>query len=145
LMTSMMPATSTSPSSGLTSGILGTSSGFAPLNDNAALTADALHGGVAVRLPDGSTATAPNEMAADAVRNALTQLGVKYNWGAETPGVGFDCSGLTQWAYHEAGLNLPRMAQDQDVGAAVSPTALLPGDLAVWDGHVAMVVGNGMM
>ena len=54
-------------------------------------------------------------------------------------------AGWTQWAYHEAGLNLPRLAQDQDVGAAVSPNALLPGDLAVWDGHVAMVVGNGMM
>ena len=29
--------------------------------------------------------------------------------------------------------------------AAVAPNALLPGDLAVWDGHVAMVVGSGMM
>jgi cell wall-associated NlpC family hydrolase len=101
--------------------------------------------GVAVHLPDGSTATAPNALAANAVRNALTQLGVPYQWGGTTPGVGLDCSGLTQWAYHEAGLNLPRLAQEQDVGAAVSAGALLPGDLAVWDGHVAMVVGNGMM
>ena len=29
--------------------------------------------------------------------------------------------------------------------AAVAPNALLPGDLAVWDGHVAIVVGSGMM
>jgi cell wall-associated NlpC family hydrolase len=101
--------------------------------------------GVAIRLPDGSTATAPNPIAAEAVRNALTQLGVPYAWGGTTPGVGLDCSGLTQWAYAEAGLNLPRLAQDQDVGAAVAAGDLRPGDLAVWDGHVAMIVGNGQM
>jgi peptidoglycan DL-endopeptidase CwlO len=101
--------------------------------------------GLAIRLPDGSTATAPNAVAASAVRHALTQLGVPYDWGGTTPGVGLDCSGLTQWAYSEAGLNLPRLAQEQDVGAAVAAGDLRPGDLAVWDGHVAMVVGGGQM
>jgi peptidoglycan DL-endopeptidase CwlO len=101
--------------------------------------------GFAVRLPDGSTAMAPNAVAASAVRHALTQLGVPYDWGGTTPGVGLDCSGLTQWAYHEAGLEIPRLAQEQDVGAAVNPGSLRPGDLAVWDGHVAMIVGNGTM
>jgi cell wall-associated NlpC family hydrolase len=101
--------------------------------------------GVAVALPDGSTATAPNATAANAVRYALTQLGVPYVWGGTTPGVGLDCSGLTQWAYHQAGLDLPRLAQEQDLGAAVNQNSLRPGDLAVWDGHVAMIVGNGQM
>ncbi|HKP44941.1 C40 family peptidase [Mycobacterium sp.] len=101
--------------------------------------------GVAVRLPDGSTTMAPNAVAASAVRHALTQLGVPYHWGGTTPGVGLDCSGLTQWAYHEAGLAIPRLAQEQDVGAAVDPGSLRPGDLAVWDGHVAMIVGNNTM
>jgi peptidoglycan DL-endopeptidase CwlO len=101
--------------------------------------------GVAVRLPDGSTVTAPNDVAASAVRHALTQLGVQYRWGGEAPGVAMDCSGLTQWAYHEAGLDLPRLAQEQDIGTAVARGALRPGDLAVWDGHVAMVVGNNTM
>jgi cell wall-associated NlpC family hydrolase len=101
--------------------------------------------GVAVRLPDGSTVMAPNAVAASAVRHALTQLGVPYVWGGTTPGVGLDCSGLTQWAYHEAGLNIPRLAQEQDVGVPVDRGSLLPGDLAVWDGHVAMIVGNGTM
>ncbi len=111
------------------------------------LTADpAVFGdGVGVRLPDGSTATAPNAVAASAVRFALTQLGVPYDWGGTTPGVGLDCSGLTQWAYHQAGLDLPRLAQEQDIGAAVDRGSLRPGDLAVWDGHVAMIVGNGLM
>lgn len=106
---------------------------------------DAFGEGVAVTLPDGSTVTAPNPVAANAVRYALTQLGVPYVWGGTTPGVGLDCSGLTQWAYHQAGLDLPRLAQEQDLGAAVNANALRPGDLAVWDGHVAMIVGNGQM
>lgn len=101
--------------------------------------------GVAVRLPDGSTVTAPNDVAASAVRHALTQLGVPYRWGGEAPGMAMDCSGLTQWAYHEAGLDLPRLAQEQDIGTAVARGSLRPGDLAVWDGHVAMIVGNGTM
>ncbi|KGI67219.1 C40 family peptidase [Mycolicibacterium rufum] len=101
--------------------------------------------GVAVRLPDGTVVMAPNAMAASAVRHALTQLGVPYQWGGTTPGQGLDCSGLTQWAYREAGLNLPRLAQEQDIGAAIAPGSLLPGDLAVWDGHVAMIVGDGTM
>lgn len=101
--------------------------------------------GVAVRLPDGTVVMAPNAVAASAVRHALTQLGVPYQWGGTTPGQGLDCSGLTRWAYHEAGLTLPRLAQEQDIGAAVAPGSLLPGDLAVWDGHVAMIVGDGTM
>ncbi|GFM19605.1 NLP/P60-family secreted protein [Mycobacterium sp. PO1] len=101
--------------------------------------------GVEIRLPDGSVVLAPNAAAAAAVRHALTQLGVPYQWGGTTPGVGLDCSGLTQWAYREAGLNIPRLAQEQDIGAAVAPGDLRPGDLAVWDGHVAMVVGNNLM
>jgi len=107
--------------------------------------AGAFGDGVAIRLPDGTSVTAPNAVAASAVRHALTQLGVPYDWGGTTPGVGLDCSGLTQWAYSEAGLNIPRLAQDQDIGAPVSAANLLPGDLAVWDGHVAMVVGSGQM
>nr|WP_090279586.1 C40 family peptidase [Mycolicibacterium komanii]CRL75559.1 NPL/P60-family protein membrane protein [Mycolicibacterium komanii] len=143
------------PSSGLGSGAGGLGSGGGGLGSLVRDIADfsrpeppdaATFGdGVAVRLPDGSTATAPNGVAASAVRYALTQLGVPYDWGGTTPGVGLDCSGLTQWAYSEAGLTLPRLAQEQDVGAPVSPGDLRPGDLAVWDGHVAMIVGNGQM
>ena len=138
-----------SPLSG-TGGMLGSGLGdlasLAPPDDTAALPEASTFGtGVAVRLPDGSTAMAPNGLAASAVRHALTQLGVPYQWGGTTPGVGLDCSGLTQWAYREAGLEIPRLAQEQDIGAVIDPDSLRPGDLAVWDGHVAMIVGNGTM
>ncbi|NDZ96516.1 C40 family peptidase [Streptomyces sp. SID6673] len=102
-------------------------------------------GGVPIELPDGSTSYAPDERAAKAVRAALSQRGVPYVWGGTTPG-GFDCSGLTQWSYRQAGLDLPRLAQDQDTaGVPVSQSRLQPGDLAVWDGHVAMYVGNNQL
>ncbi|WP_092801404.1 C40 family peptidase [Rhodococcus globerulus] len=101
--------------------------------------------GLQIDLPDGSVATAPNAEAAAAVRNALTQQGVPYEWGGTSPGVGLDCSGLTQWAYGQAGVDIPRLAQEQGIGSPVDQADLLPGDLAVWDGHVAMVVGNGQM
>lgn len=102
--------------------------------------------GVRITLPDGSTALAPNEKAANAVRAALTQRGVPYVWGGTSPGQGLDCSGLTKYAYGQAGVELPRLAQDQGHGhTAVDVSDVMPGDLAVWSGHVAMVIGNGQM
>lgn len=108
-------------------------------------SADSTGRGVEVRLPDGSTVTAPNPEAAGAVRSALTQQGVPYAWGGTTPGSGLDCSGLTQWAYAQQGVEIPRLAQEQSIGSAVAPSDVMPGDLAVWDGHVAMVIGNGQL
>ncbi len=85
-----------------------------------------------------------------AVDWALAQIGTPYIWGAEDPGVGFDCSGLTQAAYQVAGIALPRVAQYQfDAGPALPPgTPLEPGDLVFFgDGptdvqHVGIYVGD---
>jgi peptidoglycan DL-endopeptidase CwlO len=88
--------------------------------------------------------------ASAAVAAAESQLGVPYVWGGETPGVGFDCSGLTQWSWAQAGVSLPRTAQAQfDAIPQVSLSALEPGDLLFWGDdtgdiyHVAMYVGGG--
>ncbi len=101
--------------------------------------------GVDVVLPNGKTVRAPNEKAAAAVRAALTQQGVPYQWGGTTPGVGLDCSGFTQYAYRQAGVELPRLADQQAVGRPVSAGEVQAGDLLVWDGHVAMALGDGTL
>jgi len=88
--------------------------------------------------------------ASTAVAAAESQIGVPYVWGGETPGVGFDCSGLTQWSWGRAGVGIPRTAQAQyDAIAHIPLGDLQPGDLVFWgDGpggvsHVGMYVGGG--
>lgn len=91
------------------------------------------------------------------VAAAMTQLGVPYVWGGTTPGVGFDCSGLVQWAYAQVGISLPRTTGQQvSVGVAVPVEELRPGDLVftrsiraggevVDRGHVAIYAGAGQV
>jgi cell wall-associated NlpC family hydrolase len=93
----------------------------------------------------GTGAEGAAEFAASTVATANALAARVDQLGATAQTAGLDCSGLTQWAYHEAGLNIPRLAQEQDIGAAVDAGSLRPGDLAVWDGHVAIIVGNGTM
>nr|WP_249044639.1 C40 family peptidase [Crossiella equi] len=98
-------------------------------------------------LPTKESAPPPSaarDAGARAVQAALTQLGVPYRWGGTTPR-GFDCSGLTQWAYRQAGVNIPRTSGAQAVGARIERHQLRPGDLIVWRGHVAMFIGDGRM
>jgi len=85
-----------------------------------------------------------------AIQAAESQLGVPYVWGGETPGVGFDCSGLVQWSYAQAGISLPRTSGAQYAATTHIPLAdIQPGDLLFYgaDGseHVAMYIGGGTM
>jgi len=87
-----------------------------------------------------------------AVKEAESQIGVPYVWGGETPHVGFDCSGLVQWAWGQAGISIPRTTETQWPDMVhVLLTQLQPGDLLYYynlDGdheidHVVMYVGSG--
>jgi cell wall-associated NlpC family hydrolase len=87
-----------------------------------------------------------------AVQAAVSQLGVPYVFGGEEPGVGFDCSGLVQWAWAQAGVSIPRTTETQWPALThVSLDALEPGDLLFYynlDGdnqvdHVVMYTGSG--
>lgn len=61
----------------------------------------------------GSTTGKMSGVAATAIKSAESQLGRPYVWGGDNPGVGFDCSGLVEWAYAQAGIKLPRTSEAQ--------------------------------
>lgn len=78
-------------------------------------------------------APAPAAAAPAAVAAARSQLGTPYARAGATPG-GFDCSGLTSWAWSRAGLTLPHSSFAQaQVGAPVATSAIQPGDLVFFD------------
>ncbi|MEE4491251.1 C40 family peptidase [Streptomyces sp. BE230] len=93
-------------------------------------------------LPAGSA------RAAAAVMAVQRALGLPYVWGANGPS-GFDCSGLMQWAYAQAGVSLPRTSQAQRYAGRMVPLSeARPGDLVAYRAdasHIGMYVGNGQV
>ncbi len=105
-------------------------------------------GGTAAPAAVAAPVAAPNGAAQVAVDTALAQVGDSYVWGGSGPD-SFDCSGLTQYAYAAAGVQLPHSSSMQStMGTAVSRDALQPGDLVFFYSpvsHVGMYIGNGQM
>lgn len=90
------------------------------------------------------------------INAASKAVGMPYVWGGSTPADGgMDCSGLVQYAYAQAGIDLPRVSADQ--ARSGEPVASLaeaqPGDLIAWDNssrnvgadHIAIYIGDGKM
>jgi cell wall-associated NlpC family hydrolase len=88
-------------------------------------------------------------MAGIAVNAAMSQLGVPYVFAAESPGVAFDCSGLTKYAWGQAGVYLPHQSGAQYASIPhVTQSEIQPGDLIFYKtpiGHVAMYIGGGSL
>ncbi|MFI1169179.1 NlpC/P60 family protein [Streptomyces sp. NPDC020801] len=131
------------------------------------------------QLGDGTirTNTHATGTAATVINAAFTQLGVPYSWGggdshgptkgtccspsgkSGTSITGFDCSGLTLYAYAQVGINLPETAAEQAgvgkrIPASAGVGALQPGDLVFFAydpgsdstiHHVGIYLGNSMM
>jgi len=83
------------------------------------------------------------------IQTALQNQGVPYVFGGTSPG-GFDCSGFTRYVFAQAGIYLPRAADEQyEVGQHVSRSRLQPGDLVYFStyeagaSHVGIYLGDG--
>jgi cell wall-associated NlpC family hydrolase len=83
-----------------------------------------------------------------AVQAALAQQGVPYRYATSSPGVGFDCSGLTAYAWAQAGVGLPHQSRAQFASIPHVPKeSAQPGDLIFFYSpisHVSIYLGNGM-
>jgi cell wall-associated NlpC family hydrolase len=109
--------------------------------------------GTAPGAADGSGAVNAARLT-EALRAAESRKGLPYVWGASGPS-SFDCSGLVQWSFAQAGITMPRVAADQArAGLAVPASQLQPGDLLFYHtdptdpgyiSHVAIYLGNGWM
>ncbi|ANY08911.1 C40 family peptidase [Pseudonocardia sp. HH130630-07] len=105
--------------------------------------------------PVAATSALPDQRAKIAVDVAMKQIGLPYVWGGDGPENGhrgFDCSGLTTFAYEKAGVTLPRTAHTQYRHGPRVPAGspLQPGDLVFYGTvkkvhHVGMYIGSGRM
>lgn len=98
---------------------------------------------------DGDYGPAPVSTAGGVVGIAMQFQGVPYVWGGTSPS-GFDCSGLVQYVYRQAGYSLPRTAAAQyGAGTPISYSELAPGDLVFFGygsiSHVGIYIGGGSM
>lgn len=101
----------------------------------------------------GATSTAPaagsggDQLGRIAAQAAMAKIGGGYCYACDGPS-SFDCSGLTTWAWGQAGISIPRVSYEQANFPEVPLDQLEPGDLVTYYSpvsHVAIYVGNGMV
>ncbi|MFJ2441890.1 MULTISPECIES: NlpC/P60 family protein [unclassified Streptomyces] len=98
--------------------------------------------------PDLGGSVPGSQRAAAAFAAAQSKIGTPYVYGANGPG-NFDCSGLTSWAYAQAGVSIPRTSQAQGAyGTHLAKSQLQVGDLVIFYGdqhHVGFYAGNNQV
>ena len=106
-------------------------------------------GGAASSPAPVAAAPPPSSRASVAVNAALGQQGVPYRYATSSPGVAFDCSGLTKYAWGQAGVYLPHQSRAQYASIPhVSKGAAQPGDLLFYYSpisHVGVYLGGGQL
>lgn len=99
--------------------------------------------------PAPSNIPAVSGLAGSAIAAAQGQLGVPYVYATSNPGVSFDCSGLTHYAWGQAGVYLPRNSRQQQASVPNVPKgSAQPGDLIFFYSpisHVGIYIGGGQM
>jgi cell wall-associated NlpC family hydrolase len=99
--------------------------------------------------PPAASYPAPSGLAGAVISAALAQVGVPYRYATSSPGVGFDCSGLTHYAWAQAGVNLPRNSAAQAGSVPRVPVSeARPGDLIFYYSpisHVGIYLGGGQL
>ncbi len=97
----------------------------------------------------GGVSVPVSGLAGTAINAALGQLGVPYRYAMSSPGVAFDCSGLTHYAWGQAGVYLPRNSAAQAAATPhVPPGDAQPGDLICYYSpisHVGIYLGSGQL
>lgn len=78
------------------------------------------------------------------VAAAYAQVGCAYVYGAASPGVAFDCSGLVMYCYAQAGISLPHSSASLAAYCNKSASQAQAGDIMWKPGHVGICVGNGV-
>ncbi|MDK1475542.1 NlpC/P60 family protein [Streptomyces sp. 549] len=116
--------------------------------EKAAEDARATRSSASARTELGNQAGA-SQRGSGALSAAQSKVGSPYVWGATGPN-SFDCSGLTSWAFNQAGVSIPRTSQAQaNAGTRInSMSDLRPGDLVLLRSdlsHVGFYAGNGQM
>lgn len=85
------------------------------------------------------------------VQSATSQIGVRYQYGGQSPSEGFDCSGLVVYSHQLNGITVPRKAAEQfKLGKQIKSTELNSGDLLFFKtmgqavSHVGIYMGNNL-
>ncbi len=133
--------TSSSRNSGGTSTSGGTTSSGGSSTSSDSSSGSAGSGG-------GYSVPAVSSRSGIAVQAALGQQGVPYRYASSSPGVAFDCSGLTAYAWSQAGVGLPHQSRSQFASVPHVPKeSAQAGDLLFFYSpisHVSIYLGNGM-